>query len=748
EMTLRDELVRSRAVGHAAVSKLWDACLLPDYRKVSPASHAELVSTIYGYLTSRSGRIPSDWFAAQVAQADRTDGEIDTLSTRIAHIRTWTFAANRPDWVDDPVYWQAQTRQVEDKLSDALHERLTRRFVDRRTSVLMRRLRENVMLEAEITKTGDVMVEGQHVGRLEGFRFAPDPAAGDGEAGRALRQAATKALASEIDARAEKLSSAADDAFILSNDGTIRWRGEAVAKLAAGDRVLNPRVRILADEHLTGAPRDQVEARLDLWLHAQIEKLLGPVIALEKAEELTGLARGLAYQLAEGLGVLERQPIAETMKQLDQDARGALRKLGVRFGAYHIFLPATLKPAPRALALQLHLLHANLVEQKALDVLPGLAASGRTSIAVDPEIGRDLYRFVGFRALGPRAVRVDILERLADIIRPALAWKSGGPGVEPAGHFPGGGFTVTVSMTSLVGCAGEDFAAILKGLGYRMEKRPAPPKPVVPAPSEAPGETAETVDTSEATEAQAETPVEAAVEEVATEPAAVSETVEAAAETAPAEPEAAPAPAEASAEDAPATEAAADAPVVATEAAEPTLVEVWRPGGRMEGAPPRHQQNRGPRRDGQRPDNQRQGHQRPGHQRPGAPTTASSDAPATEGGTDRPQRDHGRPPREGGWQRREGGAGADGEKRDGRPARKDFSKFQNNRGQDNRGQDNRRDGRPEGSDQRPDRPRRDDRPHKGAAAPVDRAPRKEKEPDPLSPFAKLAALKEAMTKKS
>ncbi len=441
ELALRDPEVKERAVGREAVSRLWDACLMPDYRRISPASHADLVVTLYGYLTGRTARIPSDWIASQVAFADRTDGDIDTLSTRIAHIRTWTFAANRPDWVDDPVHWQAETRRVEDNLSDALHERLTQRFVDRRTSVLMRRLRENTMLEAEITKSGDVTVEGQHVGRLEGFRFAPDPQAGDGEAGKALRAAASKALAGEIDARAERLSSSGDEAFILSSDGTIRWHGEAVAKLVAGDKVLAPRVRILSDEHLTGGPRDQVQARLDLWVHAHIAKLLGPVQALEASPELTGLARGVAFQLAEAVGVIERPKVADDVKQLDQEARAVLRKLGVRFGAYHIYLPATLKPAPRALALQLFMLRHDLLEKKGLAELPALAASGRTSIAVDPEIEKDLYRLVGFRALGARAVRVDILERLADIIRPALAWRPARrrrsrPGTLPAAASP------------------------------------------------------------------------------------------------------------------------------------------------------------------------------------------------------------------------------------------------------------------------------------------------------------------------
>src|SRR5262245_3943471 len=164
EHAARDDGIRAMATNRAAVERLWEACQVPDYRKIAPANHAELVTTLYGFLM-REGKIPTDWFSRQVAQADRTDGDIDTLSTRIAHIRTWTFAANRSDCLVDPDHWQGVTRTIEDKLSDALHERLTERFVDRRTSVLMRRLRENTMLETEIAKSGEVVVEGHLIGR-------------------------------------------------------------------------------------------------------------------------------------------------------------------------------------------------------------------------------------------------------------------------------------------------------------------------------------------------------------------------------------------------------------------------------------------------------------------------------------------------------------------------------------------------------------------------------------------------------
>ncbi len=196
-------------------------------------------------------------------------------------MRTWTFVANRPDWLSDPEHWQGVARQVEDKLSDALHERLAQRFVDRRTSVLMRRLRENAMFEAEITASGDVTVEGQHVGHLHGFHFVPDPQADTAET-KTLRNAAGKALAGEIEARAERFAAAADTSLVLSNDGTIRWQGDPVAKLEPGDKIFEPRFRILADEQLTGSARDKVETRLRAWLKAQIVRLLGPTMQLEE----------------------------------------------------------------------------------------------------------------------------------------------------------------------------------------------------------------------------------------------------------------------------------------------------------------------------------------------------------------------------------------------------------------------------------------------------------------------------------
>ena len=747
----REDDVRAWTTSAADVERLWDVCQVPDYRKIAPANHAELAVTLYGYL-QRDGKIATDWFADQVAFADRTDGDIDTLSTRIAHVRTWTFVANRPDWLADPEHWQVITRGVEDKLSDALHDRLTERFVDRRTSVLMRRLRENATLEPQINKTGDVMVEGHVIGQLDGFQFVADASSGGSEA-KALQSAAQKALAGEIGARATRLAAAPDEQFALANDGTIRWTGAAVGKLIAGEQALKPRVRVIADEHLTGAPRDAVEARLDTFVKAHLEKLLGPLFVLATAEDVTGIARGVAFQLVEALGVLDRHKVAEEVKGLEQPARASLRKYGVRFGAYHIYIPALLKPSPRALAAQLWALAHDGPQNKGIDDLLHLAGSGRTSIPVNREIDTALYGMAGYRVCGERAVRVDILERLADLIRPALSWREGAPGPKPPGAFAGGGFTVLNGMTSLTGASGEDFASILRSLGYRMERRPKPAEPAPPpaaaptpdANTEAPvtvtanlnaeapavsGAKAEAVTSEPTPDPSAEAPVSATtdlnaeaptvsgaeVEADAIEPTAAADAIQEISHEAFQEPvEAALQPArdpvtvnateEAGTPDA--AEGAAPAEPIAVVAAsetaettaaaavaEPELVEVWRPG--RVGRPERRQRPRFKRRPFAGKDAAKEAEQ-------GAVPTDQAAAPPN-------------------------GEAASGE----RPKEKRHRRHRRRQKPDQRFDRRERER---------DRPDRLDRPERSSRPPrYDRSER-EKAPDPNSPFAKLAALK-------
>ncbi len=451
------------------VELLWEICRIPDYRKISPAAHGEILGRIFVDIAA-TGIINEDWFARQVAMTDRLEGDIDALSNRLSHIRTWTYVSNRFEWLENHKEWREKTRAIEDKLSDALHEALTKRFIDRRTSLLMKRLRENAMLEAEIGETGDVIVEGHNVGKLHGFRFSADTSASGPEA-KAANAAAMKALAQEIERRAARLSACPNSDVVFSEDGCLRWMGQTVARVVGNESsALAPKLILLADEQLTGPALDKVQNRLERWLANYIENLLRPLIELSRDETVTGSARGLAFQIVENLGSIDRRQIAGEVKSLDQDARATLRRHGVRFGAFHVFLPLLLKPAPSALICLLWAVKNDKLDAPGLSEIPQISATGRTSVAVDPAFTAELYPLCGFRILGQKAVRLDILERLADLIRPALAWKEGDKNAKPDGAHDGRKFYVSASMLSILGATHEDMEQVLKGLGYKSQK--------------------------------------------------------------------------------------------------------------------------------------------------------------------------------------------------------------------------------------------------------------------------------------
>lgn len=468
ETLSRDTAVADICASPAQIRQLWDICQIPDYRRISPAEHAELLRGIFMDV-ARRGTISEDWFEEQVKRTDRTDGDLDALSARIAHIRTWTYVSNRDEWLPDPRHWQERTREIEDRLSDALHESLTNRFIDRRTSVLMKRLRENAMLDAEIGENGEVVVEGHHVGRLQGFRFSPDSTASGTEA-KAATAAAMKALAQEIERRAEKLRAAPNSDITLASDAILRWRGEPVAKLAAGDDILKPRVLLLSDEQLTGQHLDMVTWRLERWVANHMDTHLKQLVDLATDQSLTGIGRGIAFRISEHLGVVERREVAAEIQSMDQQMRAELRRHGVRFGAYHIFVPALLKPGPVALICLLWALKHDCIGEPGLAEIPAYSAAGRTSFAIEQEFKPEIFRICGFRILGSKAVRVDILERLADLIRPAVAWRPGDAKPPPGGAAGGRAFYVTPAMLSILGATHEDMENVLAGLGYRGEQ--------------------------------------------------------------------------------------------------------------------------------------------------------------------------------------------------------------------------------------------------------------------------------------
>ncbi|NWH07725.1 MAG: disulfide oxidoreductase [Alphaproteobacteria bacterium] len=527
-----DADVKACAGGTAGVKRLWEVCQVPDFRKVSRDEHVGLLATIYGHLMGHHERIPAEWIEGNIARLDNTEGDIDAIAQRIAGIRTWTYISNRSDWTENAAEFQERARAIEDKLSDALHERLSQRFIDRRTSVLMKRLRAEDDFSAVIGENGECLVENEYVGRLEGFRFAADPRA-LGIHGKALRAAALRGLQGEIAQRAYQLATADAKDVTLSEHGKLWWNGSVVARLMRGPHVLTPRVELLADEQLTPTARARAQDRLETWVRDHIKAQLAPLLALKTASEaegpdsLKGPERGMAYRLAETLGSLPRAAISNEVRALQPEARTKLRALGIRFGEFSIFMPGLLKPQPAQLKALLWAIHAGLAE------IPATPSAGLTSAPSDAGIPDDFYEAAGFRNLGPRVVRLDMLERLADLIRPQKPPPKGkpplpisAPAPTPAPEPAAGetapppapeapetpaeapapveivqsdaqspppaektqetpteppvppaapkGFPISPAMLSLLGCGAPDMEGVLKALGFRAFVENAP----------------------------------------------------------------------------------------------------------------------------------------------------------------------------------------------------------------------------------------------------------------------------------
>ncbi|MEM1409774.1 MAG: disulfide oxidoreductase, partial [Pseudomonadota bacterium] len=458
-----DVETRARASDGASVKLLWEVCRIPDFRGISHQEHASLLTAIYGFLHEH-GEVPEDWLARQIKRIDRTDGDIDTLSKRLAYIRTWTYVAQRTGWVEDESHWRGATRAVEDRLSDALHAALTQRFVDRRTSVLLRRLKQKESLVAEVTESGEVTVEGQVLGRIDGFKFRQDETASPDEA-KTLRQAAMAALRPEFHLRADRLYNAPDTAFDMTEEGGLLWGEQVVGRLVAGPEAMKPTAEAFVEDDAGAEVILKVQRRLQHFVDRKIAAQFEPLLAMARDEAITGLARGVAFRLVEGYGIVPRAEIADDIKALDQEARGLLRKHGVRFGQFTIFMPLLLKPAPTRLRLVLWGL------EKGLDHVPQSPPPGLVTIPHEAEQPDGYYTMSGYRPAASRAIRIDMLERLADMLR---------------NQDTRGGFEGTADMLSITGLTLEQFADLMGGLGYKAERGERPKVKAAPVSEAAP----------------------------------------------------------------------------------------------------------------------------------------------------------------------------------------------------------------------------------------------------------------------
>jgi ATP-dependent RNA helicase SUPV3L1/SUV3 len=415
----REPEIRDLARGRGRVRLLWEACQVPDFRKLADETHTRLCARIFGHI-AREGQLPTDWLAGQIAALARSEGDIDTLMQRLSGVRVWSYIAARADWVRDAPHWQAQAREVEDLLSDALHERLTSRFVDRRAAHLMRRLDAGggEELLSAVTRRGEVVVEGHPVGHIGGFSFIPDPLA-EGEEKKLVLRAARRALREEMPRRVGLLEAAPDDALTWDADQRVSWEGTPVARVRRGVTALRPMVEALDSEFLDGAQRERVRLRLQLFIDDMVGRDLAPLFAAVEWAEADAALRGALHRLTETLGLVP----GATEASIPAELRARFKPLGVRAGRFALFLPALLKPRPAAMRARLWALQHDRP-------LPSLPAPGLVSLAPPPDWPPGFAEAIGWIEAGPVLLRLDVAERVGA----ELAWAARrGPVALPAG---------------------------------------------------------------------------------------------------------------------------------------------------------------------------------------------------------------------------------------------------------------------------------------------------------------------------
>ena len=491
------------------VKMLWDVCTIPDFRNLTIDTHVKLLQDIWRILISGGGKLTDDFMSKKISRCDDTSGGVDQLSAKLARIRTWTYCASKTNWMKDATFWINHAREVEDKLSDALHEALTERFVDRRTRKLLKGIGANSGMTAIIKDNGEVYVEDDLIGHLNGLTFTADSSQSGLEA-QALQSAAEKAVGPEVDRLLTSISSGTHAIFTLSDVGEIQWGGKTVGRIAPSGSIFSPEAELVGGKLGKAVLQQMATDRMREYLRAEVQTLLAPLKALKdlvEAEDTLPSAKGFGYILLENNGAIERRDHLQTVRDLDQDARRQLRSVSVIFGHYNVYLNDLTKPKPT------RLLSLLVAYGAGGDKNPWIPFAGVTSIANEGELAskdfsQQALSLAGYRAVGPRIIRFDILNRLSFLIRDAQTLFKTTKTDGVTGHK----FQIMSEMLALLGSTYEDVQGVLTELGYKSE---VAPESLTSAPIEPPAE-APTADEAKTKEAEEAAP--------APQPSAIAET--------------------------------------------------------------------------------------------------------------------------------------------------------------------------------------------------------------------------------
>ncbi len=441
---LRDKNFENIEFNEEKLSLLWECCQIPDFVKKTYGNHYEVIGTVFKYLNSKKGKITDDYMRLQLMKLDKLEGNVDSLSNRIANVRTWSYVSNKNNWIENQNYWIEKTKLLEDKLSDRLHEELTKTFIDKRASVLARGLKQDMEFNTKILENNDVMIDDQFIGKINGLKLELDFKKGALETDiKSLKKAARQTVGPELEKRIQIII---DTGLIeLHEDFKIYWNKFAIGKLVSGKDYLNPNFELIVDDMLEHNQKHKLTSYIEGWIRNKINTVLKSLIDLKDLKEKNSSIKALSYQLYENNGVLKRGQVADYLKNLGQNERKILRDLGVKFGRYHVYLHRLIKPE----AVSLRTLLWKNYNQKNFNLKPPTFG---LNFLKDRNIkNKNFMLLCGFEKFDNFFVRIDILERLfMQIINSEKEIK------------------IMPEMLNLLGCNKEDFIKLLKNMEYKI----------------------------------------------------------------------------------------------------------------------------------------------------------------------------------------------------------------------------------------------------------------------------------------
>ena len=445
---LKDKSLINLEFEKKTLGLLWECCQIPDFVKKTYGNHYEVIGNVFKFLSSGKGQITDEYMRLQLMKLDKLEGNVDSLSNRIANVRTWSYVSNKNNWIENQEYWIEKTKHLEDRLSDRLHEELTKTFIDKRASVLARGLKQDMEFKTEILENNYVMIDDQFIGKINGLKLELDLKKGALETDiKSLKKAARQSIGPELEKRIQII---VDTGLIeLNDDFKIHWNNFPIAKLSAGNDYLNPKFELVIDETIEKNQKQKLTDFIYKWLHNKINTVLKSLIDLKNLKEKNSSIKALAYQLYENNGVLKREQVSSYLKTLGQNERKILRELGVKFGRYHVFLYQLIKPE----AVSLRTLLWKNFHQKYYNLKP--PTFGLNFLDDKDSKNKNFMLLCGFEKFDSLFVRIDILERLfMQIINTDTKDNKE--------------IKMIPEMLNLLGCSKDNFKKLLQKMGYKI----------------------------------------------------------------------------------------------------------------------------------------------------------------------------------------------------------------------------------------------------------------------------------------